>query len=236
MDFWRILLLGALIVGVVLVMMPAPDEIPGLAGGVVVEQGTYVVERSGSSPVEETFSLWMVDGLYRVESTLHLGTRAVAAIVVLDQGWNPLYYAEKNHAALSARIIEGRPRITSGSGLFRRETTVTAFPPYAFLGAEVVGPWYAVHRFLQAQSHGAEVAAVLPGKRVTAPLSGSSPASVGLVAAGRILPAEAYHVRLGNADVWLYGQGELLIGGKMSAEGLTFYLKEVLPDGLQISP
>jgi len=236
MDLWRILLIGAVVVGLVLVLLPAPEEIPGSVGGEIVEQGTYVVERTGLSPLEETFTLWMVGDLYRVESTLRVGAREVKAILVLDRWWNPLYYVETGQAPVSVRIVEGRPRVTSGSGLFRRESTVDAFPPYAFLGVEAVGPWFAVHRYLHAQPRAGSVTAVLPGKRTTVSLVGSAPESVGLVSGGRTLPAEVYRVRLGDEDVWLYGQGDLLVGGKLFGEGWTFYLREVLPDGLQTAP
>lgn len=236
MDLWRILLVGAIIVGVVLVLLPVPEEIPGLVGGVLVEQGTYVVERTGSRPVEESFTLWLADGMYRIESTVRVGTRNVGAVLVLDRGWNPLYYVEKGQTQVSVRVVEGRPRITSGSGLFRRETTVAAFPPYAFLGVEAVGPWFAVLRYLQTQRSAREVTAVLPGKRAIASLVGSAPTPVGLAVGRNTLPAEAYRVRLGDADVWLYGQGELLMGGELPGEGGTFYLKEMLPGGLRIAP
>ncbi len=236
MDLWRILLIGVVIAGVVLVLLPAPEEIPGLVGGEIVEQGTYVVERRGGTLVEETFTLWLVGETYRLESRLQVGTQIVEVVLVLDRGWNPLYYVEKGRAPVSVRVVEGRPRITSGSGLFRRETMVAVFPPYAFLGVEAIGPWYAVHRYLQAQPSARALTAVLPGSRSTVPLVGSPPEPAGLAADGRTLPAEAYRVRLGEGDAWLYGQGELLVAGKLPGEGGTFYLKELLPDGLRIAP
>lgn len=236
MDLWRILLIGAVVAGVVLLLLPGPEEVPGLVGGVVVEEGTYVVERVGQNPIEETFALWVADGVYRVESALRVGTQKVEAILILDREWNPLYYAEKGQPPVSVRIAAGRPRVTSGSGLFRREVTLVGFPPYVFLGVETVGPWFAAHRYLQAQAHAVEVTAVLSGKRTTISLIGSAPEPVGLVVGERTLPAEVYHVRVGDGDVWLYGQGELLLGGSLPGEGWTFYLKEMLPDGLQIAP
>ena len=43
-------------------------------------------------------------------------------------------------------------------------------------------------------------------------------------------------MHLGEQEVWLYGQGELLVGMEAPSEGLVVYLKEVLPDGLHVAP
>lgn len=238
MDLWRILLLGAVVVGVVMLLLPGAEEVPGLVGGVLIEEGTYVLERAGQRVGEEAFAVWLVDSGYRVSSTARLGSQKVEAALVLDPSWNPIYYSEKGKAQVSFRIAKGKPTITVGSGLFRRETVLAAFPPFAVLGTEAVGPWFATYRYLQARARtaSAEMTAVLSGKRTVVSLVGASPKAVGLNVGGRTLPAELYRVRLGEQEVWLYGQGDLLLAATAPSEGLVFYLKEMLPDGLRVAP
>ncbi|HAZ27106.1 TPA: hypothetical protein DCY65_05150 [Candidatus Acetothermia bacterium] len=238
MDLWRIVLIAAVALGVVLLLLPGPVEIPGLEGGVLVEQGTYVVMKAGQRVGEEAFTVWLVDSGYRVSSTARWGNHRLEARLILDPAWNPLYYTETGRTPLSVRVAEGRPTLTVGSGLFRRETVLPAFPPFAFLGAEVVGPWFAVHRYLHAQARAGpvEVTAVLLRERTTVSLVGSPPEPVGLGVGERTLPAERYHVRLGEREIWLYGQGELLLAMAAPNEGLVFYLREMLPDGLRVVP
>ncbi|MFH1609145.1 MAG: hypothetical protein ABID40_00755, partial [Candidatus Bipolaricaulota bacterium] len=74
MDLWKILLAGILVVGAVLLLLPGsgPAEVPGLSGGVLIEQGTYVVERSGQRVGEEAFTLWLVDPGFRLDSSVRL--------------------------------------------------------------------------------------------------------------------------------------------------------------------
>lgn len=69
MDPWRILLIGAIVAGVVMLLVPGAEEIPGLEGGVQIEEGTYAWERAGQWAGDEAFTLWLVDSGYRVDST-----------------------------------------------------------------------------------------------------------------------------------------------------------------------
>ncbi len=238
MDLWRILLIGAIVAGVVMLLVPGAEEIPGLEGGVQIEEGTYARERAGQWAGDEAFTLWLVDSGYRLDSTAQGEDGEVRASLVLDPGWNPIYYREKGEAQVSVRITEGKPRITLGSGLFQQETTLAALPPFAILGADAVGPWLAVYRYLQAHARTArvEVTAVRSGLRTMAPLIGYPPEEVGLLVGERTLPAERYRVQLGGSEVWLYGQGELLLALDSPSDGLVVYLKEMLPDGLRIAP
>lgn len=238
MDLWRILLIGAVVVGVVMLLLPRPEEVPGLVGGVRIEEGTYVVERAGQRVGEEAFTLWVVDSGYRVDSTLRRGGETTEATLVLDQGWHPLYYREKGKIGVAVRIAEGRPRVTLGSGLFQKETTLDALPPFAILGTDAVAPWVAVFRYLHARVRRgqAEVTAVRSGLRALAALVAHPAEAVGLVVGERILPAERYRVQLGESVVWLYGQGDLLLALAAPNEGRVFYLKEMLPDGLRVAP
>lgn len=238
MDLWRILLIGAIVVGVVVLLLPGGEEIPGLVGGVRIEEGTYVVERAGQRVADEAFTLWLVDSGYRVDSTARRGSQITEATLVLDSSWNPIYYREKGKTQVIVRIAEGRPRVTVGSGLFQRETALAALPPFAFLGTDAVGPWLAVFRYIQARPRAVrtEVTAVRSGQRTVAPLVGYGPEEVGLLVGGRRLPVERYRVQVGGNEVWLYGQGDLLLALDAPGEGLVFYLKEMLPEGLRVSP
>lgn len=238
MDLWRMLLVGAIVVAAVFLLLPAPEEIPALpSDAVLVEEGTYAIEQDGQSVGEEAFSLWAAGTGYRIESRLVRGGRTIAATLVLDRAWNPLSFTEKGPVPVALRIVAGRPRLATGSGIFRREVAFDAFPPFAFLGVEAVGPWLAAYRYFQSQARSAvaQATAVLPGRRTTMPVVGFPPEPVSLVAAGREIPAEVYRVRLGDEHVELYGQGDLLLGGRLGA-GRVFYLTEILPDGLQVAP
>jgi hypothetical protein len=238
MDMWKILLIGVVVIGAVLLLWPGAEEVPGLVGGALIEEGTYAVERAGQRVGDEAFAVWLVDAGYRVDSTARIGNRATTAALVLDPSWNPLYYREQGEALVTVRISEGRPRVTLGSGLFQRETALAVFPPFAFLGTDAVGPWVAVFRYLQARARAeqVEVTAVVSGLRTTASLISHPPEPVGLIAGGRTLPAERYRVQLGDREIWLYGQGDLLLALNSPSEGLVFYLIEMLPDGLRVAP
>ncbi len=233
MEPWRVVLVVALALGVLALLLPAPEEVPGLTGGTLIEGGLYVLERSGKPLGEEEFSLWSGDGFYRVESAGRVEGEKFSSVLVLDRDWNPLYYAEGGRTPLAVRVVEGRPRVTTGSGLFRRETALVALPPLAFLGARAVAPWFALYRALQVR---AGLTAVLPGERAAVPVDGGRAEPVTLDVEGRPLPAEVYAVRLGNREVQLYGQGDLLLGGVIPAEGWVFYLREMLPRGLVPTP
>jgi len=238
MDLWRILLIGAVVVGVVLFLLPGAEEVPGLIGGEQIEGGTYVVERAGQPAIEETFSVWRVEAGYRVATSTRVGRQVVEAALVLDTGWNPIYYVERSKGQVSVRVAGGRPVITRGTGLFKSETVLMALPPYAIVGGEVVGPWFATYRYLQAQARAAqaEVTAVLPAQRAVAPLVGQPTEAVELAVGGRLLPAERMIVRVGDQELTLYGQGELLLAMTWPSAGLVFYLKEMLPEGLTPVP
>lgn len=235
MELWRILLVGAIVVGVVALLLPMPEGVPGLEGGVLIEEGTYVVVRAGQRVGEERFRLWLADGAYRIESVLEQGGRTVTAVFVLDRGWDPLYYAEKGATPVTLRIVGGRPRLATGSGLFQREVEFPVLPPFAFLGVSSVAPWFAVYRQLQARPPGAEVTAVLPGERQVLPAVGGARRAVELVVGERLLPAEVLPVTLGDREVLLYGQGDLLLGAMAAGGEWVVYLKESLPEGLQPS-
>ncbi|MCX7749973.1 MAG: hypothetical protein N2320_00070 [Candidatus Bipolaricaulota bacterium] len=230
MELWRVVLIAALALGVVLLLLPAPQEVPGLAGGTQIEGGTYVLVREGKAVGEEVFSLWLVDGLYRIESTGRREGEGFASLLVLDRDWNPLYYGEEGRSRVGVRVVEGRPRVVAGSGLFRRVTALSALPPFVFLGARAVGPWFALYRAVQVRGG---LTAVLPGERAAVPVEGGRPEPVTLDVAGKPLPAELYTVRVGGREVRLFGQGDLLLGGEVPGEGLVFYLREVLPGGLK---
>jgi len=231
MELWRILLVGAIVAGVVALLLPEPEKVPGLQGGVLVEEGTYVIERSGRRAGEEAFRLWLADGAYRIESAL--GPGRPGAVLVLDRGWNPLYYAEKGRTTVEIRIVGGRPRVATGSGLLRREVELPVLPPFAFLGAESVAPWFALYRQLLARAPGPEVTVVLAEERRALPAVGGERQPVELLVAGRPLPAEVLPVTLGGREVLLYGQGDLLLGARSADGDWVIYLKESLPDGLQ---
>lgn len=238
MDLWRILLIGVVTVGVVLLLLPGPTEISGLTGGTLIEEGTYVIERAGQRVGEEAFAVWIVDSGFRVESTARFGDQVIKARLVLDPSWNPVYYSEEGRTPVSVTIAEGKPRISVGSGLFRRTTALSAFPPFAIVGTEAIGPWLAIYRYLQVHARFArvETTAVLTGKRTNVALVGVPPEEVGLLALEWTLPAERYQVHLLEQEMWLYGQGELLLAMDMPSAGLVFYMKEMLPDGLHVAP
>lgn len=232
MELWRIILVGAIVAGVIALLLPTPEGVPGLEGGALIEEGTYVVERAGQRVGEERFKLWLADGAYRIESAFEQGGRTVTAVLVLDRGWDPLYYAEKGATSVSVRIVGGRPRLATGSGLFRREVEFAVLPPFAFLGVSSVAPWFAVYRQLQVRPPGAEVTAVLAGERKALPAVGGARRAVELMVSGRPLPAEVLTVEVGGREVFLYGQGDLLVGARAADGKWVVYLKELLPDGL----
>lgn len=76
---------------------------------------------------EEEFSLWLVGGFYRLESAGRFEGEKFSSVLVLDRDWNPIYYAEGG-GRLAVRVVEGRPRVTTGSGLLRREVALAALP------------------------------------------------------------------------------------------------------------
>lgn len=233
MELWRVVLVVALALGVVALLLPAPGEVPGLTGGTLIEGGTYVLERSGKPVGEEEFSLWLVGGFYRLESAGRFEGEKFSSVLVLDRDWNPIYYAEGGRTPLAVRVVEGRPRVTTGSGLLRREVALAALPPFAFLGARAAAPWFALYRAVQVR---AGLTAVLPGERATVPVEEGRAEPVTLDLEGRPIPAEVYAIRLGERVVRLYGQGDLLLGGVIPTEGVVFYLREMLPQGLVAAP
>ncbi len=243
MDLWKILLAGIVVVGVVLLLLPGPgpEEIPGLSGGVLIEQGTYVLERSGQRVGEETFTLWLLDSGFRVDSSVRLnvgGQRIEAsASLVLDPEWNPIYYVEAGKERVAVHVADGKPTVVVGAGWTRRSTTLVGSPPFVVLGVDTVGPWHAAYRLLQARARApVQATALLASARATASLSGSPAEPAGLLVRGRTLPVERHRVRLGEREIWLYGQGDLLLGGTSPSDGTAFYMLEMLPDGLHVAP
>ncbi|MBC7170420.1 hypothetical protein H5T54_05790 [Candidatus Bipolaricaulota bacterium] len=235
MDLWRIVLVGFVALGLVLFFFSGPEEIPGLVGGVPIEEGTYVVERGGQRVGEEGFTVWLVDSGFRIDSRARIGHQSVLASLVLDPSWNPLYYAERGRSQVTFRIVDGTPTLRVGVGLFVRATEFAALPPFVLLGAEAVAPWFAVYRCLRT-SPALERTAIVAGTRATAPLVGFAPEGVELVVGERTLPAERYLVRVGEREVSLYGQGDLLLALSVPSEGLVLYLQEILPGGLHLAP
>jgi len=235
MDPWRIVLVGFVALGLVLFFFSGPEEVPGLVGGVLIEEGIYVVERGGERRGEEAFAVWLLDSGFRIDSRAQIGRERITASLVLDPAWNPLYYVEKGRAHVTFRIVDGKPTLRVGAGLFVRPAELDALPPFALLGAEAVAPWFAVYRCLQT-SPAPGWTAILAGGRATAPLIASPSEAVGLIVGERMLPAERYRVQVGEREISLYGQGELLLALSAPSEGLVFYLKEMLPDGLHLAP
>ncbi|MBC7092664.1 hypothetical protein H5T53_01445 [Candidatus Bipolaricaulota bacterium] len=245
MDLWKILLLGAVVVGLVLLLQMGsrPVAVPEPLPGSLVEQGTFAIEQAGQRVGEEAFTVWLVEVGFRVDSEVRLTvsgqTVELAAELLLSPDWAPLAYtlvvqAPHGKQRVAARIAGEKVTFEAVAGLARQDRELTGTPPFAVLDNNVIGHWHALHRFLRAAGRTGETqgTALIPQAFAALPFRTQPPEPVGLKVGERTLPAERYRVQLADQEVWLYGQGELLLGVVFPAQLAVAYLEEVLPDGL----
>ncbi|MCR4392452.1 MAG: hypothetical protein NUV94_06775 [Candidatus Acetothermia bacterium] len=241
MDLWKILLLGAVVVGLILLfqMGSRPVAVPEPLPGSLVEQGTFAIEQAGQRVGEEAFTVWLVEAGFRVDSEVRLTGVELAAELLLSPDWTPLSYTlvvqtphGKQH--LAARIAGEEVTFEAVVGLVRQDRELTETPPFAVLDNNVIGHWHALYRFLRAAGRTGEMqgTALIPQAFAALPFRAQPPEPVGLKVGERTLPAERYRVQLADQEVWLYGQGELLLGAVFPTQLALAYLEEVLPDGL----
>lgn len=242
MDMWKLVLIAAAVLGLVVILHVAsgPGELPPPPEGRPIEEGTYALEENGKTIGEERFAVWLVEGGFRVDSALRLEWQnlELTAWLRLGADWAARQYEARLKRArggerLSARIEDGEATVETKAGLTRRAKKLPGVPPMVVLESSAIGPWYAVYRFFQGV-RGRRATALLPWAGSVAPLQAGPPEPVELRVRGRNLPAERFRVQVGDEEILLYGQGDLLLGVAFPGRRFVAYLVEVLPDGLVV--
>ncbi len=238
MDLWKVVLVGAALLGLVVLFLVAtgPGDLPTPPDGRLLDEGTFVLEQGGVRLGEEKFAVWVLPNGFRIDSTATLGREERRSWAVVGADWTLHRYeavrmAPRVWETISARAEEGQVVVETKAGLSRQTKRLPEVPPVVVVHHPAVGLWYTALRLL-VQGGGTFSALVLGESRI-APVEGAAPQAVGLRIPGRILPVERYRVRLGDEEVVLYGQGELLIGIEIPAKDFLAYMVEILPTGLE---
>lgn len=234
MDLWKLLILGVILVGLVVVFQ-SPPEPPKLPEGLRVEEGTFRHRTPTGVTREELFGIYPVDAGFRVVSLLCEGGKVIVeADLLYGPDWTPLAGTVAQRSPTEIRwLFAFAPEETMvRKQVGPRETTETiplagpAFP----VDRDLLGPWYALFR---AGSLGS-VELLDVRQRTVHKVSIPSPEPVSLRVLGRALPAERLGVSWEEGMLWFYRQGELLIG--MQGEKGQAFLVEVLPEGIEELP
>ncbi len=233
MDLWKLLMLGVIAAGLLLIF-GSPPEPPKLPEGFRVEEGTFHHRMAGGTR-EELFGIYPVDAGFRVVSLLHdKGKVLVEADFLYGPDWTPLAGTLTQRAPEEVRWLFS---FDTGEAVVRKQVgpreTTEIFPlsgrAFPFDG-DLLGPWDPVFR---ADPQAAvELLDIRRGSPRTMTLG--TPEETKLRVFGRALPAERLEVTGEEGTLRFYRQGELLIG--VRGEGLEAFLVEVLPEGIQELP
>lgn len=230
MDLWKLLILGVVLVGLVLIFW-SPPEAPKLPPGNRVEEGTFrVVTPTGTR--EEIFGIYPVDAGFRLASIVHEGGKILLeADFLYAPDWTPLGGTLTQRKPEEVRWIfafsEGEILVRKQVGA-RETLTTLAIEASSFpWDWEIVSSWYAPMRTAQ-EGRGFWAVDVRTGRKAEVKVEKVQEAF--LSALGRLLPAERLELFLDEKKVTAFRQGDLLLALK-TAE-FQAYLLEILPEGV----
>ncbi len=231
MDLWKLLILGMVLVGLVLIFW-SPPETPKLPPGTRIEEGTFrIVTPAGTR--EEIFGIYPVDAGFRLVSIVHEGGKILLeADFLYAPDWTPLGGTLTQRKPEEARWIfafsEGEMIVRNQVGA--RETLSTlpieasSFP----WDREIVSSWYAPIRRAR-EGEGFWAVEVRTGEK--AEVSVEKVREAFLSALGRPVPAERLDLFLDEKEVTAFRQGDLLVA--LRGPEFQAYLSEILPEGIR---
>ena len=238
MDLGKLLLVAAAIVGLVLLIQIAagPGELPDPPEGRFLDGGTFALVQGGNRLGEEKFSAWIVAQGFRIDTEVKLaGGEVRQGWMTTASSWSLTRYENLRSGprvweTTSVKIEQGQVTVETKAGLSRKTKKLPEVPPLLVQDPPAVGPWFAALRMILGGTRRLALLKVRDGQIV--PVEVRSMLAVGLQILGKKLPVERYTLRVGEEEVILYGQGDLLIGLSFPGQGLQAYMVEVLPTGL----
>ena len=231
MDLWKLLILGVVLVGLVLIFW-SPPETPKLPPGIRIEEGTFkILTPTGTK--EEIFGIYPVDAGFRLVSIVHEGGKILLeADFLYAPDWTPLGGTLTQRKPVEMRWIfavsEGEIMVRKQVGA--RETLSTlAIEASSFpWDGEIVSSWYAPIRLAR---EGEEFWAVEVRTGRKAGVKVEKIQETFLSALGRLLPAERLTLLFDGKEVAAFRQGDLLLALRIS--DFQAYLSEILPEGIR---
>jgi hypothetical protein len=231
MDLWKLLILGVVLVGLVLIF-GSPPEAPKLPQGNRIEEGTFRITTPAGTK-EEIFGIYPVDAGFRLVSIVHEGGKILLeADFLYAPDWTPLGGTLTQRKPEEARWIfafsEGEMIVRKQVGA--RETLATlALEASSFpWDREIVASWYAPIRKAR---EGMTFWAVDVRTGEKAEVKVVKVEESRLLSLGRPLPAERLKLSLLEKEVTAFRQGELLLA--LKTPEIQAYLLEILPEGIR---
>ncbi len=233
MDLWKILILGVIAVGLLLILW-TPPELPKLPQGLRVEEGTFrVLTKSGAQ--EEIFGIYPVDVGFRLVGIRHeKGRILVEGDLLYGLDWAPIAGTISQRYPEEVRWLFtfAENSVTIKKQVGAKEFTKTipllgqAFP----FDRDLLIVW---DPFFRAGITGeAHILDVRNGTIHKVDIG--QKAGVKLEVFGRALPAERYSLTLDDEIIQIFRQGDLLLGVK--SPKFEAFLLEILPEGIRETP
>ncbi|MGB9757055.1 MAG: hypothetical protein ACP5LJ_03490 [Candidatus Bipolaricaulaceae bacterium] len=233
MDLWKILILGVVAVGLLLILW-TPPELPKLPQGRRVEEGTFrVLTESGAQ--EEIFGIYPVDVGFRLVGIRHeKGKILVEGDLLYGPDWTPIAgtITQRYPAEVRWLFAFAQDSVTIKKQVEAKEFAETipllggAFP----FDRDLLSVWDPLFRAGIAGE--AQILDVRNGAIHKVDIG--QKAEVKLNVLGRALPAERYSVTVDDEVLQIFRQGDLLLGVK--SPKLEAFLLEILPEGIQETP
>lgn len=233
MDLWKLLILGVIAVGLLLIL-GRPPEPPRLPEGWRVEEGTFRL-RTPAGIEEEIFGIYPVDAGFRVVALRYTqGKVLVEADLLYAPDWTPLAGTLTQRHPQEVRWIfvffEEGVHIRKQIGA-REFSEILALSEQTFpFDDDVLATWDAL---LRAGVTG-EVSLLDVRNGSLRRVRIGAREGVRLHVLGRLMPAERYGVTWDDEELWIFRQGDLMVGLR-SPRGEAF-LVEILPQGIQEIP
>jgi|GEM_PF-4016903 len=233
MDFWKLLILGVIAAGLILILWTPPD-LPKLPEGVRVEEGTFRL-LTKTAVQEEIFGIYPVDAGFRVVGIRHeKGKVLVEGDLLYAPDWTPLAGTITQRYPQEARWLF----TFTGDGVVVRkqvgakEFTETlpvseqTFP----VDSDLLAVWDPLFRAnVQGEVQLLDVRNATIHKIRIGPKEG-----VELDVLGRPMPAERHPVTWDDSVLWIFRQGDLVIG--LKSPKYEAFLLEILPQGIREVP
>jgi hypothetical protein len=233
MDFWKLLILGVIAAGLILILW-TPPELPKLPEGVRVEEGTFRL-LTKTAAQEEIFGIYPVDAGFRVVGIRHeKGKVLVEGDLLYAPNWTPLAGTITQRYPEEVRWLFG---FTEDTVVIRKQVGAKEFTETLTLSEQAFpfdSDLFIVWDPLFRANVQGEVQLLDVRNATTYKIRIGPKEEVKLDVLGRPMPAERYPVTWDDSVVWIFRQGDLVIGLK-SPEREAFLL-EILPQGIHEVP
>ncbi len=244
MEILKWFVLGAAVFALTLVaLMALPPKGPAADEEHVRQQGTFAVVQGGRIVVEEGFRWAHGTAQQSLHSIAtidpgHAEVQLAAELTMDSRGAPHTYRVERDIpdtiGSVALTVGEGKVEFTFELEGQEYAESLAAAKPLVVLDNNIISHWLVLYAQLRAQGTPWQGTAVIPQSLATLPLAVSKPDTAELVTQTARVPVDRYPVLLGDVNVDLFGQGELLLAILYPKQAALAWRRDLFPDGVHI--